>query len=66
MRVETEREDDGLWIAEIPEIPGAMVHGADRAKAKQAVESLASRILADRLELDEDVPGPGAVFAVMA
>ncbi len=66
MRVETEREADGRWIAEIPELPGAMVYGADRVKAIQAVEALALRILADRLENDEEVPDLGSVFAVMA
>jgi hypothetical protein len=42
-----------------------MVYGADRVKAIQAVEALALRILADRLENDEEVPDLGSVFSVM-
>jgi hypothetical protein len=43
-----------------------VVHVADRVKAIQAVEALALRILADRLENDEEVPDPGSLSAVMA
>jgi predicted RNase H-like HicB family nuclease len=66
LRVETWREDDKRWIAELPELPGVMVYGADRVNAIQAVEALALRILAEWLENDEEVPDPGAVFEVMA
>ena len=45
--VETEQEADGRWIAEIPQIPGAMAYGADRQEAISRVEALALRILAD-------------------
>ena len=31
--VETEQESDGRWIAEIPQIPGAMSYGATRVLA---------------------------------
>ena len=35
---EIERETDGRWIAEIPEVPGAMAYGTtmEEAKAKAA------------------------------
>jgi predicted RNase H-like HicB family nuclease len=39
--VEFDREDDGRWIGDIPELPGAMAYGATR-EAK--VEALAPRI----------------------
>jgi predicted RNase H-like HicB family nuclease len=41
--IETERETDGRWIAEIPEIPGAMAYGKteDEAKANAYVPGLA-------------------------
>jgi predicted RNase H-like HicB family nuclease len=34
--IQTDREDDGRWIAEIPEVPGALAYGAtvDEAIAK--------------------------------
>ena len=27
---ETEQEDDGRWIAEVPELPGVLAYGATR------------------------------------
>jgi len=50
MTVETEQEEDGRWIAEIPRIPGALAYGADRREAIARVEALALRVLADRLD----------------
>ena len=53
LRVESDREDDGRWIAEVPELPGVMAHGLTQAEALAAVEALALRVLADRLEHGE-------------
>ena len=50
MKVEIEREEDGRWIAEIPELPGVMVYAESREKAVSKVEVLALRILAELLE----------------
>jgi len=33
LNVETEREEDGRWIAEVPALPGVMVCGATREEA---------------------------------
>ena len=49
LTVETEQEADGRWIAEIPQIPGALAYGADRQQAISRVQALALRVLADRL-----------------
>ena len=38
--VETEQEEDGRWIAEIAQIPGAMAYGASRDEAVAGVEAL--------------------------
>ena len=54
--VDLERESDGRWIAEIAELPGAMVYGASRDEAVAKVQALALRVLADRLENGEAVP----------
>lgn len=48
-----EREADGRWIAEVPELPGVMVYGASQAEAIAKAEVLAMRVLADRNELAE-------------
>ncbi len=43
-----EREADGRWIAEVPELPGVMVYGASQAEAMAKAEALAMRAIADR------------------
>ena len=66
MRVETEIEEDGRWIAEVPALPGAMAYGSSRAEAISKVEALVLRILADRVENGEDAPELESVFTVAA
>ena len=66
MNIELEREEDGRWIAEVPELAGAMVYGVTREEAVAKVEALALRILADRIEHGEPVPDLSEVFAVPA
>jgi predicted RNase H-like HicB family nuclease len=51
--IETEREDDGRWIAEVPELPGVMAYGATEDEARRDAEILALRVLAERLETGE-------------
>ena len=48
--IEIEQEKDGRWIAEIPQIPGAMVYGSTREEAVSRVEALVLRVLAERRE----------------
>ena len=52
-QIEFEQEDDGRWIADIPELPGVMVYGATRAEAASRVQALALRVTADRLESEQ-------------
>jgi predicted RNase H-like HicB family nuclease len=66
MKIEIEREEDGRWIAEIPELPGVMVYGDSRNEAISRAEALALRVLADRLEHGEEIPELKEVFAVSA
>lgn len=51
--VETEREDDGRWIAEVAELPGVMKYGQTRDEAIAQVEALTLRVMADRIEHGE-------------
>lgn len=53
LRIETEIEEDGRWIAEVPESPGVLAYGTDRARAVAAVEALALRVIVERLENGE-------------
>ena len=66
MNIETEREDDGRWIAEVPDLPGVTVYGGSREEAISKVKALALRVLADRLEHGESIPELSEVFAVPA
>ena len=66
MKIEVEREEDGRWIAEIPDLPGVMIYGQNRAEAIAKVKALALRVLADRLEHGETVPELREVFALPA
>ena len=54
--IETEQEDDGRWIAEILEIPGALVYGTSTQDAIAKVQVLALRVLAERLDHGEFDP----------
>lgn len=56
MNIEIEREEDGRWIAEVTTLPGVMVYGAPREEAIINVETLALRVIADRLEHGETIP----------
>lgn len=51
--VETEREEDGRWVAEVVELPGAMKYGQTRDEAIAQVEALVLRVMADRIEHGE-------------
>ncbi len=42
--IETEQEADGRWIAEIPELPGALVYAETEEQAKIRVEALVSGV----------------------
>jgi predicted RNase H-like HicB family nuclease len=56
LKVETEREDDGRWIAEVPALPGVLTYGDTEAQARARVKVLALRVIADRLENGEPLP----------
>ena len=56
LKIETEREDDGRWIAEVPAHPGVLAYGDTDAVARARVQALALRVIADRLENGEALP----------
>lgn len=53
-QIETEREADGRWIAEVPDLPGVMAYGTTEKEAIVAAETLALRVLADRIEEQQE------------
>ncbi len=48
--IETERETDGRWIAEVTELPGVMCYGVSQDEAIAKVEALTLRVVADGAE----------------
>ena len=45
-----ERESDGRWLAEIPEVPGAMAYGSSEGEARAKAYALAMYAMADTTE----------------
>ena len=55
-KVEFEQEEDGRWLADIPELPGVMAYGPTKRDAEVAAVALALRVLADRTEQRKKPP----------
>lgn len=60
------REEDGRWLADIPALPGVTAYGRTKKQATAAVQALALRLIADRLDHGEALPGPMSVSFVAA
>ncbi|MBU2738056.1 type II toxin-antitoxin system HicB family antitoxin [Acidithiobacillus concretivorus] len=56
LHIEYERETDGRWLAEVPEIPGVLTYGTTAEEAMAKAETLALRALAERIESGENRP----------
>ncbi|MGH8163491.1 MAG: type II toxin-antitoxin system HicB family antitoxin [Rhodanobacteraceae bacterium] len=54
--LQSEQEIDGRWLAEVPELPGVLAYGATADEAMAKAETLALRVLAERLEHGEARP----------
>jgi len=64
LKIEVEREEDGRWIAEVPELPGVLAYGASEAEARIKATALSLHVLADLLEHGEAIPvDPHILFA---
>ncbi|HQZ86521.1 MAG TPA: type II toxin-antitoxin system HicB family antitoxin [Actinomycetota bacterium] len=53
LTLDVELEDDGRWLAEVPELPGVLAYGSSVGEAMAKAKALALRVLAERLELGE-------------
>jgi predicted RNase H-like HicB family nuclease len=60
-RIEFDCEEDGRWIADIPDLPGVMAYGQTQEEAKANVEVLALRVVADQIEASKKAV-PSVVF----
>lgn len=52
LTIELDREEDGRWIADVPDLPGVMVYGDAKQDALAKVQALALRVLASKIEED--------------
>jgi predicted RNase H-like HicB family nuclease len=53
LRIESERESDGRWLAEVPLLSGVLSYGATDAEARSRATALALRVIAERVESGE-------------
>lgn len=56
LRIEVEREEDGRFLASVPELPGVMAYGTTEEEAIRKAKTIALQILADMIENGEEVP----------
>ena len=47
--IENEQEEDGRWLAAVPELPSVLAYGATAEEAMTKAEVLALRVIAERL-----------------
>lgn len=64
--IETEQEVDGRWIAEIPEVPGALAYGITEQEAISRASAIALRALADDVENSHEQPPNSISFKLRA
>jgi len=62
--IEHEQEEDGRWLAEVPELPGVLAYGATAREAMAKAEALVLRVLAERIEHNET--GPQSISIAVA
>lgn len=61
--VETELETDGRWIAEIPQVSGAVAYGKTKEEAMNKAYAIALRSVADDVEHSEEEP-PNSIVVI--
>ncbi len=66
LSIEYEREEDGRWIAEVPELPGVLAYGTTLDDVMAKAEALTLRVLAERLQHGESRPEPLSISIAAA
>lgn len=51
-------EEDGVFVAEVPELPGCIAHGDDQVTALRNVQDAISLWIDTAREFDEPIPEP--------
>lgn len=63
---EIDREADGRWIAEIPEVAGALAYGSSEEEAKAKAYALALYAIADDVERSKEIPESISILRISA
>lgn len=50
LNIETEKEKDGRWIAEVTNLPGVVAYGQTREEAIAKAEKLARKVISEQPE----------------
>ena len=58
LHIEMEREEDGRFLASVPELPGVMAYGDTEDSALRKAKAIALQVLADMVESGEELPQP--------
>jgi predicted RNase H-like HicB family nuclease len=57
LRTESERAEDGRWLAEVPQLPGVLAYGASPEQALAKAQVLPLHVPEERIEHGEKI-GP--------
>jgi predicted RNase H-like HicB family nuclease len=55
LQVELEREEDGRFLASVPELPGVMAYGDTEHSARRKATAIALQVLAEMIENGEEL-----------
>ena len=55
MQIQIEREEDGRFLASVPELPGVMAYGDTEESALRKAKTIALQVLADMVESGEEL-----------
>jgi predicted RNase H-like HicB family nuclease len=58
LQVDIEREEDGRFLASVPELPGVMAYGDTEELALRRAKTIALQVLADMIESGDELPQP--------
>jgi len=56
LQIALELEEDGRFLASVPELPGVMAYGDTEEAALRKAKSIALQVLADMIESGDEVP----------
>jgi predicted RNase H-like HicB family nuclease len=62
LQIEIEREEDGRFLASVPELPGLMAYGDTEESALRMAKAISLQVLADMVESGEELPEPFRVL----